>query len=216
MAMENETHSEISEDALSFCDLLMDKDEKELDDFPTNFNETAASDSDFFEFEILPKTETATEDIVFFGKQIKQHIEFVRHPRNGLFIRRDSFKKSQSFRTDLSSKTVYDETRSGSFRSGRPKALPAIGKSPFGSSSSRKHKVIIGLVNPQPKMELSEIRKRQSRRSPAPMFGAGGEPAVPGDGIGKKSHWGLLRPLQCRTHFMNALTKASFGCLSHV
>ncbi|MFQ6621990.1 hypothetical protein Gotur_002458, partial [Gossypium turneri] len=82
------------------------------------------------------------------------------------------------------------------------------------SSSFRKYKVLIGISKIEPKMELNDMKKRQSRRNhPLPMFPpvATGDMAVleAGDGCdagGKRGHrWSLLRPLK-----FSVLPKVSF------
>jgi hypothetical protein len=42
----------------------------------------------------------------------------------------------------------------------------------YSSSNSRKHKVLIGFAKIPTKIELSDIKKRQSRQAPAPMIPA--------------------------------------------
>lgn len=238
MAMEVDAEYYNSEDALSFCDLpTLDKDDTELDPFLDSYRANSLSspedDNDLFEFfvnpEILTDNIPEKEGIVFCGKPIiplKQPNEFVnKHPRNSRFIRRESsFRKvCQLSSSSRSSDVVFSgNNRSSSFRLGGPKRpLPATGSSRCrggGSGSFRKRKVIIGLVKFQAgpnKMELSEMRKRQSRRSPAPMFPVadhGGEPAS----AGRSTTWGLFRPLRCRAHFVSAWTKASLRYLPHV
>ncbi|PON63043.1 hypothetical protein TorRG33x02_277260 [Trema orientale] len=229
-----------TDETLSFCDLPI----------PNGLNDvvlpqTTYPENDYaFEFfnPNAAETEPSTETVVFCGEIIppKQKNEFLRHPKNGLFIRRESFKRSHSFRSSsevVSANPAVHEygttiasgaiTRSSSVRFGRlGSGSPATGNSQFRSSNSRKHKVLIGLVKMQPKMELGEIRKRQQSRkgTPAPMFPVkeSGEPAIAGDhGVGTKSstgstsHWALFRPLRCSAHVVCALTKASFGCIPH-
>lgn len=67
--------------------------------------------------------------------------------------------------------------------------------------------MLIGLVKYQPEMDLSEIRKRQSRRAPAPMFPVmkGGEQSALADGKSgsAKGHWGLMRMVRCRFHLLS-------------
>ncbi|KAK2633921.1 hypothetical protein Ddye_028713 [Dipteronia dyeriana] len=76
-------------------------------------------------------------------------------------------------------------------------------------SDSRKHKVLFGLAKIPTKMELSDIKKRQSKRNPAPVVP--GETAVGGKGNGSV----LVVPFkQCGVHIASVLAKASFGCVS--
>ncbi|WCJ19368.1 hypothetical protein M5689_001663 [Euphorbia peplus] len=90
------------------------------------------------------------------------------------------------------------------------------------STSGRKQKVMIGLAKMPSKMELSDLRERQNRKSvPPPMFPAtvkSGEISVAsGNGSGKKNRsWGLLRPFRCRAQDLAstmASNSSSFGCL---
>ncbi|EXB80111.1 hypothetical protein L484_013438 [Morus notabilis] len=231
-------HQEPEEDALSFCDLPMDNNiVKNTEQKGANIISPTSSedDQDLFEFFTSPEAKPAaeTETIVFCGKRIepaKQPSEYVKRPGKGLslFIKKESFKKCQFYKHSRSdvvsakrpvSPRGVGGNRSGSFRFGggpnKTAGIPATGSHRYsrsGKGGSRKHKVMIGLVKLQPEMELSEIRKRQGRRSPAPMFPATG---VTGEEAGGRSHWGILRPLWCRAHFVSALTKASFSCLSH-
>lgn len=225
------------EDELSFCDLPMHNNDTESSAFSTcPTSEDDQEDDDPFEFLTSPEAKPATDQtIVFCGKPIVGAKQ-VHHPKKGLFVRRDqySFKKCQYYngnnntRSDVvvSVKTptsVGAPKRSNSFRfgGGTNKAASSPENRGYlynrrGNDGSRKNKVnCIGLVmKVQSEMELSDIRKRQGRRSPAPMF-----PATGGSGeqeSGGRSYWALLRPLLCRVHFMSALSKATFGCLSHV
>ncbi|KAM6577208.1 hypothetical protein CsatB_029045 [Cannabis sativa] len=191
-------------------------------------------DDDLFEFSVSPETKD-DESVIFCGVPIippkkaehnnnnkitiNNNSTSSRHTRSGRFIRRSE---------KLSSDGVVSN-RASSFRFGngtnkRPSNnnnnnnLAGIGsfrcRGEGAGGFRRKHnKVIMGLVRFQaaPKMELSEMRRRQSRRSPVPMFpveNGSGEPTGTGG-----SHWGLFRPLRCRAHFVSAWNKASFRCL---
>ncbi|KAF5729513.1 hypothetical protein HS088_TW21G01680 [Tripterygium wilfordii] len=65
-----------------------------------------------------------------------------------------------------------------------------------------------------PRMELSEIKKRQSKRSPRPMFLVA---EVSGDdgGAGRVNS-GLLGPWRHRSLLLTVLAKASHGCIPRV
>ncbi|TXG49574.1 hypothetical protein EZV62_025449 [Acer yangbiense] len=82
-------------------------------------------------------------------------------------------------------------------------------------SDSRKHKVLFGLAKIPTKMELSDIKKRQSKRNPAPVV-PGETSVVDGGGVGGKRHGSVLVvPFkQCGVHIASVLAKASFGCVS--
>ena len=217
-------------DALSFCDLTMDNDEHDLPTSEESYEGDDQEEDELFEFMTSPEAENSrTDKIVFCGKTITPRKQpeddggsDVRYPRKGLVVvrRRESFKKSHS----------SGASRSSSFRFGglggaKAAASPVETGGYYRSSSgcgggggggSRKQKVFIGLVmRLEPKMELSEIRKRQGRRSPAPLFPSTGSAAGGRGGRSSGScrrNWGSLL---CRAHFVSALTKASFGCISH-
>ncbi|WCJ19370.1 hypothetical protein M5689_001664 [Euphorbia peplus] len=73
----------------------------------------------------------------------------------------------------------------------------------FRSNSSRKHKVMIGLARIPSTIDLADLKERQSRRAPPPMFPAGvscGEEmaVIGGNESGRKTNrWGLFRPFRC-------------------
>lgn len=213
------------DDALLFCDLPMNKKEESmLCVCPENQN---IQNQDLFEFfsnnPNYSKPNPSTETVVFCGKTMlpKTVQEFQRHPNNGLYIRRDSFKRCHSLRSESSfaepPSMISTADRPNSFRIGGSVSSPATRNTQYNNSASQRHKVLIGLVKVQSKMELSEMRKRQSRRSPAPMFSVAdaGRLALVGDDVvvGKRSHWGLLGPLRCRSHLVSTLAKFSFGCM---
>ncbi|KAK1571238.1 hypothetical protein Q3G72_013869 [Acer saccharum] len=84
-------------------------------------------------------------------------------------------------------------------------------------SDSRKDKVLFGLAKIPTKMELSDIKKRQSKRNPAPMVPGETEVIVDGSGGRKRHGLVLVVPFkQCGVHVASVLAKASFGCASHM
>ncbi|PRQ58866.1 hypothetical protein RchiOBHm_Chr1g0363951 [Rosa chinensis] len=201
-----------ADDTLSFCDFSVYNDDYD-NNYSTPRKYPESPDQDMFEFLIDPDFEldsTAMDTIVFCGKTMnntttKQPKLFTRDPHNGLFlVKTNSFKRSQSLRSvDLATKPSF-------------KSSPATASCRYQSVKSRKHKMVLigSLSKPQPKMVLSDIKKRQGRLAPAPLFpvSEGGEQTVDG---GSKAHkLSLLRPLRCRAHFVSALVKASFGCIS--
>ncbi|KAL6290765.1 hypothetical protein ACE6H2_008275 [Prunus campanulata] len=211
-----------ADDTLSFCDFsLYNDDYDNYSPSPRQYPDTPES---FFEFLTDPDFEPDSsavgptlDAIVFCGKTIaydapknpKQPKLVQRDPRNGLFLfKTNSFKRSHSFRSTL------DLAISSPFKP----SSPATGSCRYQSSKSRKHKMVLigSLVKPQPKMELRDIKRRQSRRAPKSMFpvanGTELVAATPADG-GGAHHKGLLRPLRCRAHLVSALVKASFGCI---
>ncbi|KAJ4957701.1 hypothetical protein NE237_024812 [Protea cynaroides] len=80
--------------------------------------------------------------------------------------------------------------------------------------------LMFGIVKVQKETELKDIKKRQNRLNPAPLFPA----VVTGSGDEKvgvrkeeeKGSWRLLRALSCRGHASAAAVTASFGCIPHV
>ncbi|KAK9283329.1 hypothetical protein L1049_011568 [Liquidambar formosana] len=192
---------EEAEDALSFCNFPINDvgEESEYNEF-SGENPNPSSDQDLFEFFPNPKC-SQTNNIIFCGKIIPYEHER-RLENRAKSLRVTSSKPSPS-----------------------PTTAPAIGSCRFLSTSagskSRRHVFMFGVVPKfRQEMELRDMKKRQSRLAPAPMFPAvgGGEMVVSGEaGIGKvdNGNWGLLRLLKCRsrTHFGSALA-TSFGCLS--
>jgi hypothetical protein len=190
---------EPEEDALSFCDLPIHNQDSEPHHFSPNY-QNSPSRPELFEFSTnsKPETNASAGRILFCGRVIHQRdpLPAKLQPKQ----RSESFSKSQTFH----SARLTSPTRSSSFRA------PATGSYRYQSSGSKKHKVLIGLTKIQPEMDLSEIRKRQGRRAPVPMFPPGGEQPVIASG--GRSHWGLLRPLRGKSHLARVLALASFGC----
>lgn len=198
---------EPEEDALSLCDLPIHNQDAELEPHPFSPN-YRNSPSHFFEFSIDSKPETncpSTDRILFCGRVIHQKQRDPLPAKLQPKQRSESFNKSQTFH----SARLTSPTRSSSFRA------PATGSYRYQSGGSRKYKVLIGLTKIQPEMDLSEIRKRQGRRGPVPMFPVAGaeEPVIASGG---RSHWGLLRPLRSKSHLGRVLALASFGCFPRV
>ncbi|XP_022764303.1 uncharacterized protein LOC111309532 [Durio zibethinus] len=203
------------EETLSFCDLPLE--DQDIDQ-SLSFNKSPNSPSyEHFEFPFIPNTSLRkNKDIVFCGKLIKEQ---------GF----DGDDDGQSrYLFPLSSARLLNNKKKdlGSIYLVNSKPNSSLSTKSFRSQScsfSRKQKVLIGLAKMPPKMELSDIKKRQSRRNPSPMF----PPAASGDlevvaagkscsgdsgGGGRRSHlWGLLR---CRAQLASALAKAS--CIPHV
>ncbi|KAM1069217.1 hypothetical protein ACFX15_001078 [Malus domestica] len=203
------------DDALSFCEFSMYNDE--YDSYSPSPRKHPDTPDSLFEFFIDPEFELDSSAVVFCGKTIDdvdfpQYPKLVqRDPRNGLFLfKTNSFKRSQSVRYPL------DLEKSSVLRQDSPTASSCR----YQSSKSRNHRTsLIGLlVKPQPKMELSDIKRRQSRRAPGLMF-----PVAEGDhsselvaaaaADGGKPDKSPLRPVRSRSHLVSALVKASFGCI---
>jgi hypothetical protein len=217
------------EQDLSFGDLLSSLDEEpERDTYYHDDQEqrNSFSSQDFFEFS--PPDDQSTEtnpprDIIFFGRNIlhetKQSVNSP-HPfihgtnshnpfsRSPLLLNRS--RRSHSLHIETS-KPSQAPISTGSFRD------------QYSSNNSRKHKVLIGLAKIPAKMELSDIKKRQSRQAPAPMIPAA---ELAGDekrlfmGIdrsGKSCQKGrgeFAKPLKWRTYLSGSFAKACFkGCI---
>lgn len=178
---------EREEDALSFCDLPLHEHSEEEEERPASVSDP----DDFFEFAIDPIHGYFPMDVVIFcGKSIicSKPITIISTPEPQL---------NKQF-----------SSRSESFKLGHcPSSKPhAIQEHKSLKSKSRKH--VMGLVKyPQQEMDLNEIRKRQSRRAPAPMFPVNGgeKPEVKSQG---KEQSGVMRPPKCRSHWLSALAKA--------
>ncbi|KAF3433903.1 hypothetical protein FNV43_RR25006 [Rhamnella rubrinervis] len=161
------------------------------------------SDLDLFEFFVNNEATcpTSSEPIVFCGKTIPaieadpktSQYHYYAHPANGHFIRRDSFKRSRSFR----SKSVKSPTAIvNRLNSSTPS--PVAMKCGFRNGGEfRRHRVLIGLVKLQPEMEMSEIRKRRNRGSPTSGYGD----------VEAVADTCELRPFRLRSYLLNALTK---------
>ena len=200
------------EETLSFCDLPLEN--QDLDQSLSFHHSPNSPSHELFQFPFIPNTPLNNKNyIVFCGKLIKER-DFDDDQSRYLFPL-SSARQLNNHKKDLGS--LYS-------LNSRPK--PSLSTKSFRSQSScsslRKHKVLIGLAKIPPTMELSDIKKRQSRKNPSPMF-----PPVAADdlkvvdagegcsaGCRRGHHWSLLRPLRCRARLVSALAKAS--CIPHV
>ncbi|KAJ9159959.1 hypothetical protein P3X46_025407 [Hevea brasiliensis] len=187
------------EDALSFCDLsdLCDIEIEPRNEIPGS----PSNQEDFFEFSTSETKSTIVDDnIIFCGKLISCRTE--DYPRNPPL---PSSITSSSSSPSLLSKNKINTSSSFSRHSSRS------GTSRCPSANSRKHKVMIGLAKIPTKMELSDLRERQNRRTPPPVL-----PVVDsGVSDSGKSHWGLFRLFRSRSRDITSiLPKTSFGCIS--
>lgn len=203
---------EAEEDTLSLCDFTFQ--DEPISSLPQQNSPTSSfpSDPDDFEFstgtEIYSQKLPPLEDaVVFCGKFIprRKPVDVNIIPTTTAtqkpFIEDPFCLRSESFNL-LRGSSSHLANRSKSVRLRE-------------NASSRKHKVLIGLVKFPTRMELSDIRKRQDRIAPVPMFPVAdrSQPIVAGGGRG---HWSLLRPLRFRSHLVGALARASFSCMSRV
>ncbi|KDP32551.1 hypothetical protein JCGZ_14763 [Jatropha curcas] len=196
--MENSTINEGFEDALSFCDLSFEDEETEINKNNVGFDrQNSLSDREFFEFSTSSSLSSSdsnsvmSDNIIFCGKII-------------------------SSKTDQG-----QDSLASSAKNKLPVPPPARSlRCPSTSGSSRKQKVMIGLAKIPSKMDLSDLRERQNRRTPPPMFPAstvvgGGESVdVIGNGSRRKSNWSLLRSFRFKTNgFGSLLPKPCFGSI---
>ncbi|XP_030451089.1 uncharacterized protein LOC115673144 [Syzygium oleosum] len=205
------------DDALSFCDLHFSPLHQPDPPLPPTSPLLEASD---FEFSTAGPTISAVDAFLFCGKSIP----FDERARrvDSLLLRSDSFGRLNSFRRD-GAKVRFASgqlLRSNSLRVARSRSSVApAAASVVGSSSSRRrqYRALIGITKFPARMELSDIRKRQGRRAPAPLFPAAeGEKQDSAAGGRSGGHRSLLGPSRCRSHFVNALAKASLGCIPHM
>lgn len=172
--------------------------------FTINGDPVPLSCQELFKFSVNPKSEINPKWTWYFFTIVI----YERDPLSAKLQskqRSESFNKSQTFH----SARLTSPSRPSSFRA------PATGSYRYQSGGSRKYNVLIGLTKIQPEMDLSEIRKRQGRRGPVPLFPVAGveEPVIASGG---RSHWGLLRPLRSKSRLGRVLALASFGCFPRV
>ncbi|KAK4798971.1 hypothetical protein SAY86_024336 [Trapa natans] len=216
--MEDETSilfgfQDLEDDALSLCNLSS----------PPFISETYSGPSspsplkeDAFEFSNTCQSSGSVchvDSILFCGKIIP-----FENPRY-LLQRNFSFKRLRSS-AGFESGEAHQLTRSDSLLFQSPKAAapppPAVGSFRYSSGSGGKLKALFGVTKFPARMDMDDIRKRQSRQAPAPLFPAGSDIALAtSEGTGR-SHWGLLRPLRCRSLLVSALARTSLGCIRHV
>ncbi|KAF8021886.1 hypothetical protein BT93_G2124 [Corymbia citriodora subsp. variegata] len=211
------------DDALSFCDLPLTALDQPHGPSPALSQAPPLWDAPDFEFAAGP-TASAVDAFLFCGRSIPYDEREYRV--DSLLLRSDSFGRFNSFRRD-GDKVRFASgqlLRSNSLRMKRsrssvaPPAAAAASSSVGSSSLRRRHRALIGITKFPARMELSDIRKRQGRRAPAPLFPAaeGGKQSFAAAADGRSGgHRGLLGPLRCRSHFVNALARASLGCIPH-
>lgn len=207
--------TETEEDALSLCDLsssTLDADTSEA------FGSPFPIEQFDFSGDQMEEAISSIDSILFCGRSIPfekpRNFRAYEEQRSRLsLLRSDSFKRQLSWRREFTPGARI--MRSNSFRS-----LSTSKDSPTaGTSQRRKYKAIIGVTKFPSKMEMSDIKKRQRRQAPAPLVPAAydGIEAVVAVATGRSgSHWGLLSPLRCKSHLMNAFGRVSLSCIPHV
>lgn len=173
-------------------------DRHDLFEFRTDLKQKTGSSSSFpseivFCGKILDAVTLPNEDSALLG------LNFVNSSESSLM-------GNQSFRYRNSSRSFSSPVVGGLFGNQR--------------SNSRRPMALIGLTRTPSRMELSEIRKRQARLAPAPMFHVvPGENTVTAavDGAGNGiSPWRLIKPLRYRSVVVRVLAKAASTCIAHV
>lgn len=168
----HDQEEEDGEDVLSLCNLPINGEEPESNEF-SDENHNLSFDQNLFEF-FSTSTKGPGSDhsemnkekqIVFCGKIIASEPE---DRRRRLISEPFAPARSNSFRFPISNPS--------------PSRLKSCRYSST-SARSRKHHFMFVLEKFRPDMELSDIKKRQSRRPPAPMF-----PPVDG-GKRRSQHW---------------------------
>ena len=208
-----------SEKDLSFCDLpsfLIKEPEPNSYHHDDQEQRNSFSSQDLFEF-LPPDQDTKTnspQDIIFFGRNMLHKTKQPANSPNPLCfsaLLSNRSRRSHSLHVETS-KASPTPKLTGSFRD------------QYSSNNSRKHRVLIGLAKIPPKMELSDIKRRQSRQAPvpmipAPMLAVDDEKTLITSINGsyddhQKGRAGLAKPLKCRSLLSRLLTNACFkGCL---
>ena len=192
---------EDSEDALSFCDLPIDT----LQSHDSHHHPDPSPDDHFFEF--------LSEPIIISGRTLPP----TNHPSVDLATWR-----SESFSAATPSRCRTSVVRSESLRLSVPKGSsqnqPGFsGMRVTPAARSKKHAFMFGLPKFPLEMELSDMRRRQNRRAPAPIIPvAEAREAAAGGKSAGKGQWGLLRSLRCRANLLSAFGRAGFSCVSPV
>lgn len=244
---EEEESDQEQEDAISLCDLSTDHYQEDSDNYDNGGN----LEEDNFEFSFSDPSIVTNQNgaglvncddsdinaINFCGKIIGYNNNNNNNSSNNNKAKND---KQQGEAVDTT--RVENQTRrlkkSASSQSQQATGSYRCRSSSKSNSSRYKHKVLIGLAKIPTEMDLSDIKKRQSKMrkpttttttSPVPQVTAasvelaasGGEngSAVGGGGSGSErrrnnNRWSLIRSLTCGTRFANVFAKTAFGCFS--
>lgn len=200
------------DDTLSLCDLpLHHENDVVIDDDHVPALQLSSSPTNpdaNFEFSTAKNLHINSDtDILLFGKSMFSN----KNPKTTSSFRYN--KLHQETASDLHVSTLATTTPppTPTPRRSRSVRLPETGKWPYKSSGTvsssnwkAQYNVLIGLAArcDPPRMELSEMRKRQSRRAPPLMFAgfSGEQPVVASGKRGRKGPWSLLRP--CRSNLV--------------
>ncbi|KAG8473733.1 hypothetical protein CXB51_035581 [Gossypium anomalum] len=208
------------EETLSFCDLSLEN-YQDIDDISHHSLNSPSHDHQHFEFPIVPNTplnNNKANEFVFCGKLINDQG----------FVDGDGDQSRSVFRLTSVRQFNKKENGLGSFYLLNSKPNSCLSTKGFRSQSYsclRKHKALIGITKIEPKMELGDMKKRQSRRNhPLPMFPpmATGDMAmveandVSGSGEKRGRRWSLLRCLRGTPNLFSAFAKTSLRCIPGV
>ncbi|KAK8542202.1 hypothetical protein V6N13_137223 [Hibiscus sabdariffa] len=197
------------EETLSFYDLSVEY--QDFDDQFLAFHHSSDSlphDRDRFEFPFISNTRlknNETNDIVFCGKLIKEQ-EFVVDNRD----------QGKHFSSSHSAKQFNKEKKDlGSLYLVNSKSKSSLLTKSFrfqNSSSVKQYRSLIGITKIQLKMELSDLKKRQSKQDyPLPMFPPSTTNVDNIDGCSVSDKrcfvWNLLRPTRYRAHTFSGMNK---------
>ncbi|KAK3232379.1 hypothetical protein Dsin_004260 [Dipteronia sinensis] len=201
---EEEKEESDQDDAVSLSDYLTD-DQEVLDSSSSTVLRCSSNNDYSFEFPFNGGSSSTSANTGQNGVAFVTAVNFFGSPFDDRF--RQDQKSTSNFILPVKSKSCRSPpapaTESLRYRQQHRHYL----------SDSRKHKVLFGLAKIPTKMELSDIKKRQSKRNPAPVVP--GETAVGGGG--KRHSSVLVVPFkQCGVHIASVLAKASFGCVSRV
>uniref|UniRef100_A0A9I9CFP6 Uncharacterized protein n=1 Tax=Cucumis melo TaxID=3656 RepID=A0A9I9CFP6_CUCME len=193
------------EDTLSFRDFPIHEPQSEADDSCSDHD----GRQDFFEFSTDLRRKTSSllppSEIVFCGRILDafrdEESANSRNRSESLLVR------NQSFRYGNGSRSFSSSAVGGLFENQR--------------SNSRRPMTLIGLTKTPSRMEMSEIRKRQARLAPAPMFHVVPKErrvtVVAADGYDSGiSPWRLIRPMRYRSVVVRVLAKAASTCMTIV
>lgn len=192
------------QDTISLSDLPLSHQQNES---ITELHDPQGSDDsheDFlFEFSEIPSSlETdsfAPDNVIFCGKILICKTEQPPPPSmSSAGLLKENNKVSSNLLTSKSSP---------------PEATKSLIRSSSSGNSRKQRKFLIGVGKIPTKMELNDIRERQKRQAPPPMFRAvvSDEAPVVHGGSGKSRQMGL-RTFSCRTHLCSGLAKVSFAC----
>uniref|UniRef100_A0A5B7CAY1 Uncharacterized protein n=1 Tax=Davidia involucrata TaxID=16924 RepID=A0A5B7CAY1_DAVIN len=211
-----------AEETLSFCDLLIYSDAVDWEDFSKEDQSSSSSSSssdqenyfEFFSEEWNTNTPTTTGNIIFCGKLIPYKDPAAASVADELEINKKQQKPKNRWLFRSWNSNSFNKSNS-SKSNGTKASRVSILTSP---AKSRWYLYAFGLARFPTKMDLGEMKNRQSRQGPSTMFRwDGGDEKLAVGGSRGMGLWGLIRDLGCGGHrHANAVVKASIGCIPRV